>query len=317
MLIAQTSGSRGLRRFAGALGAALVLLAAGGCSSDGGTKQASIAELKDRYAVTENVDRWALPLDSYHGLPTSDLQYANNVAVRECMAEQGFDFPIPARADKEGTATTSSSMRKLFNTEIAQQFGYGSAPQTAEEEEEAALNSRKLDPAELKALTGQTDPDVGFNDGPRGCVGSVRKQVGALEEGLLDSLEDAAYQKALLETRVVSAREKWNACVAKTGITGLPERPENMPGEDLRQQFGMGGDEATPRETPSQSEIDLATADAKCRESSKYSATLYQAEFEAQLRAIETNDEELTRAREHNEAVADQANKIIAGASGN
>lgn len=317
MLIAHTSGTRGLRRFAGALGAALVLLAVGGCSSDGGTKSSSIAELKEKYAATENQDRWSLPMDSYHGLPASDLQYAGNVATRDCMAKQGFDFPIPARADKDGSATTSSSMRKLFNTEIAQQFGYGSPPRTAEQKEEEALNSRQLDPAERKALTGQTDPDVGFDDGPRGCVGSVRKQIGTLEEGLLDSLEDAAYQKALLETRVVNAREKWKTCVDATGITGLPDRPENMPGEDLRQQFDLGGNGVEPRAVPTQSEIDLATADAKCRDSSKYSERLYRAEFEAQLRAIEINDEELARARQHNEAIAEQANKIIAGTSGN
>lgn len=288
------------------------------CASDGGTGRASISDLKDRYAAVENIDRWSLPLDPYHGMDGPEREYALNVATQSCMAKQGFDFQIPAANIDGGSPTSAPSGRKLFTEDIAAQYGYGEPARTQDQKDAFALNSRRTEGAELKALTGQTDPDVGFDDGPRGCIGQVNDEIGRPDEDLLDSLELAAYDKAMLERRVTSARKAWKACVDEIGVTGLPDKPEEMPGE-LRVEFGLGGGDggSEPRAIPSRSELELATADAACRDSSGYTETLYRAEFEAQLRALDVNDEELDQVRRRNEAIAVRARKLIAESAGN
>jgi len=73
-----------------------------------------------------------------------------------------------------------------------------------------------------------------------------------------------------------------------------------MPGSTLLTDFGYGrGDEPIPPEgvRPSRREVEVAVADAECRESSGLSLARYRAEVTAQLAAIEADEGALERLR--------------------
>lgn len=256
------------------------LVAGCGGSSDDAGSAPSIGGLERRFGGDRNEKLWVLPLDAYRGPSDSDLSYARDLSIRACMAEKGFSFAIAPYLPVEA-ANVSPSGRKLFDREIAAQLGYG-GELTKGLAEAQAFQREPMVGEELRAYNGQTDPDVAPEGPPRGCLGKASRSVPAPDIGLISSLEVAAYEKAKRSEVVERDRQKWAACLEQAGFAGLPDRPQNMPGDENRRRFGLGDDDTAPRSSPGRAELALAKADARCREKSGYTAALYRAEFDAQ-----------------------------------
>jgi hypothetical protein len=68
---------------------------------------------------------------------------------------------------------------------------------------------------------------------------------------------------------------------------------DGMPPPPLDDEFGL----SEPFAEPSSRELEVAVADAECRASSGLSEALYDAEVEAQLAAVDVNEDALERMR--------------------
>ena len=84
-----------------------------------------------------------------------------------------------------------------------------------------------------------------------------------------------------------------------------------MPGPTLGQKFGL--DTAADWDAPpaGQEEIELAIADAKCRESSGITEAMYDKEFAEQEKLVEENSRDLAPLIEKNKKLTETAREII------
>lgn len=110
---------RRCRRGALAVPALLVgVLTLSGCAST----EAQDDEIR---STDKDVARWALPLDSYRPPTGVNYEYARNLLVRDCMAEQGLDFEVvPVDIYADGPVTANRYGRRLFTPELAATYGY-------------------------------------------------------------------------------------------------------------------------------------------------------------------------------------------------
>ncbi|QAY60436.1 hypothetical protein ET475_10850 [Microbacterium protaetiae] len=76
------------------------------------------------------------------------------------------------------------------------------------------------------------------------------------------------------------------------GISDLPDDPAEFPTSRLIHEFGLDQDEPTDGAVKvSMAERRVALADAKCRQSSGYLTTLYNAEWAAQAAFLHENED--------------------------
>lgn len=260
-----------------------VLVAAVGMSACGSDQSSSSTASATAASIGFHPNRevYALPMDQIRAVDDGSIGYAANVLVQDCMEKAGFSWPIPSfDPTVRPPATWNSTGRRLFDVQIAEQFGYHLAPppDAAAGAEAAALNARSLSPTEERR--------VGR------CRSTTARRVSPPDTRLVDSLAGAAYDSALAEADTVAAARAWKSCLAPEGISDLPDAPNKMPSPSLARRFHLGRAGAA-----SSDEIRVATADAKCRESSGYAKVLYDDEVEQQLELFASNRDALDRAR--------------------
>lgn len=197
---------------------------------------AAVASCGDETAPTtaesigfnHNRDTYALPLDQIRAIDDGTIGYAANLLTQDCMEAAGFPWPIPTfEPNVRPPATWNATGRRLFDVEIAQRFGYHiTPPADTEQAQQLALNSRTLAPAEERQL--------------KRCRTLVDKRISAPDTRLIDSLAGAAYDSALADARTIAAARRWRDCLAREGISDLPEMPNRMPSPSLAQRFRLG-----------------------------------------------------------------------------
>lgn len=264
-------------RLAGLLIALVAAVAIAGCGSD-----ESPSSTAESIGFHPNRQVYALPLDTIREIDDGSIAYAANLLIQDCMEKAGYSWPIPSfDPTVRPPATWNSTGRRLFDVPIAERFGYHLAPPSdpGAAAEGAALNARALASTEERAL-GR-------------CRSAAARRVAPPSTRLVDSLAGAAYDAALAEADTVAAARAWRSCLAPEGISDLPEAPNKMPSPSLARRFRLGraGGTASP------DEIRIATADAKCRESSGYARDLYDGEVAQQLDLFARNRDALDRAR--------------------
>lgn len=250
--------------------------------------------------LVQNESRWSLPLDEYFGLDFAVSDYAERLLVRDCMEPKGFTYPVGAaqRVDAPPHPTRSASYRKLFNEEIAATYGYGGPA--------VAQPTASLDPEEMGAL--ESDAGQGAF---RECLEKTREELPLPpDRGLAESLAVAGYNAAINREEVVDAAERWRKCMEPLGITDLPDTPEGMPSQSLRAEWGEAPDDPQGREL-TVDEVRIATHDATCRSSSRFSELLYQAEWNIQLEMLTDNEAALERLASANEEHAGLVEVVI------
>jgi hypothetical protein len=266
------------------------------CSDSQTTPPSSVAT-----DAHKNRDRWALPLDEYYGLNYSISDYAEALLIQECMEREGFAYPTgePQRMDSPPAPTENDVYRSLFDAEIAAQYGYGGP---YEEPHAASLTAAER--SAIESDEGQAAFDL--------CVNEARKQLPPPpDRDLVISLSGAAYNSAVESDDVRKAAARWRACMDTLGISDLPATPDGMPTDSLRSQWGesIGGEEGF--RPPSADEIKTAVHDAECRESSGFSESLYEAEWDVQEEMLAKNEDALVRLKAANDEHAGLVEDVL------
>lgn len=234
------------------------------------------------YLPDEDIDQWVLPLDSYH-LTQREWEittYAENLLIVRCQGEAGFPVDLPPHdVDLPLGATENSQGRHLFDIEIAQTYGY-------HEDVVVQPNLRAMLALESEPWT--AEQEAVYLD----CRNRARQILPLPKYSQLADMEHIgrARQESLVDPEVITAAQNWRECMAAAGIGDLPEDPAQMPPSWM-------AEEVAGNARPSAEEIELATADAKCRDSSGYRQALYDAEWRAQLQAWVTDGETLENDR--------------------
>lgn len=260
--------------------AAAVIIASAGCSageSDAGPGPAQLPE--------KNRMLWVMPLDAYRVDP--QLAYAVDVLVEPCMQENGFTFQRPAVDVTKRSETVTASGRELFNVDVAATWGYGGAPDP---------NGDVLRAAEAQAMTWPQEEQDQYDE----CLRRAREELPPeTVNNAVAGLSLPTWDDAAEDPDVVEAAGRWVQCMQPLGFTDLPDSPDDasggMPTQSMADAFGELADGHVNVQTPAQEaeEIRLATFDAECRESSGYAQARYDAEWEAQVRVVQENEETL------------------------
>lgn len=161
----------------------------------------------------KDVATWKMPLDDYIPVNADDAQYAEDLLIEPCMNKAGYSWPVPWQLT---SVTPSPSLnivgRRLFNVQLAQQWGYHDAKASpAEEQSKAAMRAfsesvSHLSAAELAAF--------------RTCVPAAEKQLPVLPISAQTAakLGEQAYRAALTSDLVLSDAKKWRTCMAAAGV---------------------------------------------------------------------------------------------------
>jgi len=256
-------GSRGI-----AIGALALVVAAtmAGCASS--SDQVSVD------LPPQNISQWAMPLDRYMAVTDIAADYAENLLMTPCMRNLGYEWVVPWRdIGADHGPTWNDVDRRLFNAEIAQDWGYHTSSST-----DSGL-------ADWQEFVSQPVSDSMAADIVT-CRTEVRKDLPRLDPStqLGSGLAASAFEGALVDDAVKAAAVQWRECMGDAGVPDLPATPSGMPSPSLSSRFDLG-----PDSEPSVDEILIATKDATCRESSGYLDATYQAEWELQVTALKQN----------------------------
>lgn len=268
-------------------------LVAAGCSS-GSHAQAFLP-----VGFTPDAQRFTLPLDSY--LPDRDNdEFARNLLVQQCMQAARIGWPVPGLSSKSRAPSLNSAGRKLLTVPLAERYGYHSGPVVSRQD---PLAGRHLTVLEQTTLDG--------------CAKASNAKIGASASArsLVEALQYAAYQSASQDDRTRKLAHTWRACLLAKGVGDVPNDPTGMPtAADRAKWFGSptkGETRGTIPMVGGPEEIRAATVDAKCRESSGWTAGSYQAEVDAQIKLMADNQTALERARANTQDATNTIQGVI------
>ena len=257
---------------AGALCAALGLAACGIQDEEGG----------DRYLPAEQrVRSLTLPFDEYTLSPFEmrTLDYAEDLLVRECMRRHGMDWQVLPAPEEEGTDPAHRHRYGVIESEVAEQYGYGAPPGSADEAlvEETRQDRLTLLATEHRAAHG--------SEGETGCLeeaaGDITAGVPDMDYGLLNSYIHASFEASRSAPPVVDAFSAWSTCMADRDFDYPAPTQASA---DARWTHGEGD--------PSTEEIEVAMADVACKENASVIEAWRDAEAAAQEDLIEEHPED-------------------------
>lgn len=262
---------------------ATALLAGCSPSSPGGSEHGG-AGLPDAVAIPEaDIDSYSLPLDSF--LVRDDaVLYARDLFIQDCLGVDGIEYPIvQVNLDGTGPATVTEHGVRIFNVDIAHEYGYHNAPtdrfdrgvaiETIERANRVALDF----PAEVASCVDASINAFPFSGTPRANqLGFSRDVTGDPNIGELAAV--------------------WRTCIlADIPAEHVTSTPFTMPTDTDAVSFGLH-ELNLSQEPPEVSEDEraLATADAECRDSSGFSELVYSTLWNAEMELVEQNRAVLT-----------------------
>ncbi|WP_345761948.1 hypothetical protein [Diaminobutyricibacter sp. McL0608] len=232
----------------------------------------------------KNVDRWVMPLDDYFAPDklTAASTYAEDLIMQPCMRAEGLEWPAVWRdLEAEGSPSTNENGIWVFNLTLAQEWGYGAAPSqdwTTVDFREAVAKVK-----ELWTPAWQEPWDK--------CLKAARKVLPlSRNTQTANVLYSDAGEAARQRGDVKAAAAAWRKCMQPAGVPDLPEWPYGMPSQSISDKYDI---DVAQRHDPSEEEIALAVMDANCRDSSGYSKTAYDAEWEEQVKLLNEHADEL------------------------
>lgn len=261
----------------------IVVVAVSGC-----TTQSAAVPLPEK-----NIGQWTSPVDEF--MPTKDVaaSYASLLLDARCMDKAGYSGWAPPWRDTDpdpGPGWNAVGIR-LFNAELASSSGYRIPPAVrsdanAEWQQYVRDLNRRDDPGENKHFEKCRDENQRKHRDVNIDGRSLNLAMGYASLGS---------DKARASSEVKAAAERWRDCMKPQGISDLPETPESMPSHGLDAKYGIPDDLEGPAAA---GEIDVAVADAKCRESSGYTKAFYTVRWNETARLYRENYDELLRVRE-------------------
>lgn len=275
-------------------------------------------ELLSSTGVTKDITHWTLATDPLLDPYLSDVELeASGKVVKLCMDQHGFtDYPAPRSADMPYADTSPNGISTIFTTTTAAKYGYRHAP---------------LPGYTVIDASPQEDPRPGYLEAIQECqdlgLRAVRPQMTdqnshgpSSDTNRTDSSptkDSWSYQFDTLEVdrndpALAAAASQWKACLQEAEpSTVLPDHPWNMQFAEMPQVLQERFDWQPTGEAGSE-EIAFATHDAACRESSGWTATLYDLEWDQHARfAAEHQTDIEAEVATHQESL-DRFRQIIA-----
>lgn len=286
-------------RAVGVIAAAATVSVAAACGPASSDQHTSAVDGEGKDIV-----RWALPLDPYL---LSDVQltkaaYAAALTVDDCLAAKGIDDPVPY-VDIDAAYGSDATVRKWFDLKIAQTYGYH------EPSQQRPAGLQAWDEFQRQASTPSEDEVfLACRDDPATVSPGYSNNLMNFTSGLAT----AAYSGASKDPAVLESAAAWNDCMADVGIEDLPSTPIEMPSESVRQRLGLGASIDSPITEPTAEEIDLATTDAECRDSSGFTEAFYDALWARESSMLEDNEAALIDAGAEIESITSEIDEIIA-----
>ena len=250
-----------------------------GCGSD------DLGSVEQELGSHRDLAAYALPLDEVSISSSTWPNYVENVLVKNCMDLKGVEWTIPAAPDINGATPKSTNQfgRRIFNQKVASELGYRQDGGATKEQLE--LNGRKLTDQQQTA----------FNE----CVAKMRKEVPAPPQSLVFDYASAAYSSTMADPDVLDATEKWKRCLSEQGYGQYVEGADNYGDVAVKVLEELYGTDSPTSDQPVVAkEIEIATADAKCQESTGYFTVVYATEYDEQLRQAVGHESQLRAQRE-------------------
>lgn len=311
--------------------AAVLSLALAGCSS---AMSGTTPDLPK-----QDMARWVMPFDAFSSpLQASLPTYAENRWMETCLGKEGINWPIPAQPTDEASALvppTNMSAFPILTVEVAKQSGYDATymPGTGG----GQAHRDQMD--KLNAIA-QATP--GFDPLFESCLKEIRKRLDSVGVNDLTNRmvgwQNEAMNAAYAEPSVKKTGAAWKKCLIAAGYPIKQSAPigngEWMPTEALRASLGFSsaapgaaapvpsdgpittrGDAsggASVATGPTKAEVDLAVADATCRESSGWTAAMYKAMWDAEVDQVKQHADDLVRTKTQLDALLKESLAVIA-----
>lgn len=284
----------------------------------------------------KDLAHWVMPMDEYSPEVLMHLSnYAENRRMETCLSSEGFSWPIPVEPTDDASYFTFPKNKSSFpalTVEIAKQFGYTANYMPGIWLEDGLQTNTKLN------RIAESSP--GFEPVFRACLDASRTtfDVNKLSD-IYNTMSMWRYEESKgvpQEPAVKKASASWKKCISAAGYDVSISAPvgdegEQMPTQKLGIELGFyapppskfptngrtyGDTEVDPdtagprRSTPA--EIELAVADATCRDSSGWTKAYYEAQWDAQVRVVQNHADQLKTMKADIEALTVQARQIVA-----
>jgi hypothetical protein len=219
--------------------------------------------------------------------------YARDLVAHDCMKGVA-DYHVVSLTPPEGAVFDVRTAQTRFDVDVASKYGY-----------KALYLAPRIS---TTVIDGEITPAIGAKLRECGRVNDER--LGAPPEKGINSIESAGWNAAPDAPRVQAAAEEWVACMSDVGVVDLPADPRKMPTESV-----VGAtDPSNPlaQYVPSAREIEVAVADAECRESSGYTKAFFDAQVDAELTAIGADVESFEAVRAEYVDYGQRVDEVIA-----
>jgi hypothetical protein len=286
----------------------------------------------------QDISRWVMPLDAFSSpLRDSLPTYAEDRWMETCLGKEGINWPILAQPTDETSAMVppaNMSGFPILTAEVAKQYGYSASRYPGRDQAHPDQSDK------LNAIARATP---GFDPLFGSCLKEIRKRLDTIS--VTDSMnritmwQDEAMNAAYAEPSVKNAGAAWKKCLVAAGYPITLSAPvgdgEWMPTQALGVSLGFfpappstvapvpqegsigargdvsGGGSSGPAPLTS-AEVQLAVADATCRESSGWTAAMYQAMWTAEVDQVKQHADDLVRTKTQLDALLKESLAVIA-----
>jgi hypothetical protein len=252
----------------------------------------------------------ALPIQAY--IPPAAEQDvisdATETLIVQCMSRYGFTWNY----QPSHTVDVNQADREIGVSDLAtaQQYGYslppadggaaGGGPQaghnadgTGQAGTGQAGTGGTMPAAEVLVLSGGDTGASASYQGQQvpegGCAGQARRTVTGVDEidptALVASIQVAMWHKALSDSRLVNGFKYWSACMSQAGY-------------QYASPLDAAGDPRWPSSGATQTEIQTAVADVRCKQRTNLIGVWYSIESGYEKEAIQHDIQQLTTIRQ-------------------
>ncbi|GAB2977079.1 hypothetical protein [Frigoribacterium salinisoli] len=215
-----------------------------------------------------DVVAWTMPLDRAVGVTPDAESWAEDLRLRPCLAEQGWDRTAPDRDPTVLLAADAwrdgSVVVPPLDAERAERSGHGPVTDAAEVAWTAWAMEHNAD-AELGRALDACLPEV------RGTSWGAPFE-GQEVQARARELRAVARRHALADPAVVAAAERWHGCLA----AAVPEAARRLPDDPMGLLTPVTDRQPVPVTGAGRA---LARADVACQASSGYRSALYEAQW--------------------------------------
>ncbi|HUG49495.1 MAG TPA: hypothetical protein VLZ78_00715 [Terrimesophilobacter sp.] len=247
----------------------------------------------DKAVSVKSLAQWRLPVDEFRAKAEPLGNYASQLLIGKCLVDKGHAWPVPWRDVSFPQPEDFNAVGyRLFNLQIAQQWGYHFAPDPDPASTEAWSEYGDFVNSHVSEIRADWEACKKFADSKVDLVKD------ADDYNYVSSLQVQASDAAIQDSRVQTALAKWRACLSSKVSYSVPDNPwDVMPPSAVAAQWGLLGAHKTP--TASENELTAAVADATCRDTSGLSKTLYDLEWTNEEELIVKNRDKLDRIRDN------------------